>query len=107
MYSVLAVYALDIERDYLGVCFVFFFSSRRRHTRCREVSWARRCVQETAIVSILSFQYGQASRLISIGQLHVLLHFHTRPINVVVSNEPLDGYYTMGYLILKLSLIHI
>ena len=22
----------------------FFFSSRRRHTRCREVSWARRCV---------------------------------------------------------------
>eukprot|EP00831_Metopus_contortus_P054871 TRINITY_DN4628_c0_g1_i2.p1 TRINITY_DN4628_c0_g1~~TRINITY_DN4628_c0_g1_i2.p1 ORF type:complete len:209 (-),score=60.83 TRINITY_DN4628_c0_g1_i2:558-1184(-) len=28
-------------------CFFFFFSSRRRHTRCREVSWARRCVQET------------------------------------------------------------
>eukprot|EP00829_Urostomides_striatus_P005895 TRINITY_DN16489_c0_g1_i1.p2 TRINITY_DN16489_c0_g1~~TRINITY_DN16489_c0_g1_i1.p2 ORF type:complete len:153 (-),score=52.85 TRINITY_DN16489_c0_g1_i1:57-515(-) len=26
---------------------MFFFSSRRRHTRCREVSWARRCVQET------------------------------------------------------------
>eukprot|EP00831_Metopus_contortus_P075846 TRINITY_DN69726_c0_g1_i1.p2 TRINITY_DN69726_c0_g1~~TRINITY_DN69726_c0_g1_i1.p2 ORF type:complete len:159 (-),score=49.13 TRINITY_DN69726_c0_g1_i1:41-517(-) len=26
---------------------LFFFSSRRRHTRCREVSWARRCVQET------------------------------------------------------------
>eukprot|EP00831_Metopus_contortus_P021289 TRINITY_DN19487_c0_g1_i2.p3 TRINITY_DN19487_c0_g1~~TRINITY_DN19487_c0_g1_i2.p3 ORF type:complete len:141 (-),score=5.76 TRINITY_DN19487_c0_g1_i2:198-620(-) len=29
------------------VCCFFFFSSRRRHTRCREVSWARRCVQET------------------------------------------------------------
>eukprot|EP00831_Metopus_contortus_P038734 TRINITY_DN3039_c0_g1_i2.p1 TRINITY_DN3039_c0_g1~~TRINITY_DN3039_c0_g1_i2.p1 ORF type:complete len:415 (-),score=71.07 TRINITY_DN3039_c0_g1_i2:164-1408(-) len=29
--------------------FVFFFSSRRRHTRCREVSWARRCVQETDV----------------------------------------------------------
>eukprot|EP00831_Metopus_contortus_P069225 TRINITY_DN62124_c0_g1_i1.p2 TRINITY_DN62124_c0_g1~~TRINITY_DN62124_c0_g1_i1.p2 ORF type:complete len:117 (+),score=27.88 TRINITY_DN62124_c0_g1_i1:34-384(+) len=29
------------------VFFFFFFSSRRRHTRCREVSWARRCVQET------------------------------------------------------------
>eukprot|EP00831_Metopus_contortus_P047142 TRINITY_DN37970_c0_g1_i1.p1 TRINITY_DN37970_c0_g1~~TRINITY_DN37970_c0_g1_i1.p1 ORF type:complete len:108 (-),score=18.29 TRINITY_DN37970_c0_g1_i1:158-481(-) len=27
----------------------FFFSSRRRHTRCREVSWARRCVQETVL----------------------------------------------------------
>eukprot|EP00831_Metopus_contortus_P025266 TRINITY_DN21816_c0_g1_i5.p1 TRINITY_DN21816_c0_g1~~TRINITY_DN21816_c0_g1_i5.p1 ORF type:complete len:129 (-),score=27.63 TRINITY_DN21816_c0_g1_i5:85-471(-) len=30
--------------------FFFFFSSRRRHTRCREVSWARRCVQETGSV---------------------------------------------------------
>eukprot|EP01015_Nassula_variabilis_P025839 TRINITY_DN5093_c0_g1_i6.p1 TRINITY_DN5093_c0_g1~~TRINITY_DN5093_c0_g1_i6.p1 ORF type:complete len:317 (-),score=53.94 TRINITY_DN5093_c0_g1_i6:63-1013(-) len=26
---------------------IFFFSSRRRHTRCSGVSWARRCVQET------------------------------------------------------------
>eukprot|EP01016_Furgasonia_blochmanni_P006194 TRINITY_DN12475_c0_g1_i3.p1 TRINITY_DN12475_c0_g1~~TRINITY_DN12475_c0_g1_i3.p1 ORF type:complete len:129 (-),score=21.27 TRINITY_DN12475_c0_g1_i3:275-661(-) len=26
----------------------FFFSSRRRHTRSCLVSWARRCVQETA-----------------------------------------------------------
>eukprot|EP00831_Metopus_contortus_P080174 TRINITY_DN8142_c0_g1_i1.p1 TRINITY_DN8142_c0_g1~~TRINITY_DN8142_c0_g1_i1.p1 ORF type:complete len:135 (+),score=18.40 TRINITY_DN8142_c0_g1_i1:56-460(+) len=33
----------------MGFCVwsCFFFSSRRRHTRCREVSWARRCVQET------------------------------------------------------------
>eukprot|EP00828_Plagiopyla_frontata_P008389 TRINITY_DN1417_c0_g1_i6.p1 TRINITY_DN1417_c0_g1~~TRINITY_DN1417_c0_g1_i6.p1 ORF type:complete len:210 (+),score=22.80 TRINITY_DN1417_c0_g1_i6:13-642(+) len=28
----------------------FFFSSRRRHTRFLPVSWARRCVQETAVV---------------------------------------------------------
>eukprot|EP00831_Metopus_contortus_P079851 TRINITY_DN8031_c0_g1_i2.p1 TRINITY_DN8031_c0_g1~~TRINITY_DN8031_c0_g1_i2.p1 ORF type:complete len:161 (+),score=63.63 TRINITY_DN8031_c0_g1_i2:87-569(+) len=36
--------------------FFFFFSSRRRHTRCREVSWARRCVQETvAILTCKSF----------------------------------------------------
>eukprot|EP00831_Metopus_contortus_P084751 TRINITY_DN9694_c0_g1_i2.p1 TRINITY_DN9694_c0_g1~~TRINITY_DN9694_c0_g1_i2.p1 ORF type:complete len:184 (-),score=53.47 TRINITY_DN9694_c0_g1_i2:123-674(-) len=34
---------------WLLCCLVFFFSSRRRHTRCREVSWARRCVQETGI----------------------------------------------------------
>eukprot|EP01015_Nassula_variabilis_P025277 TRINITY_DN4914_c0_g1_i2.p1 TRINITY_DN4914_c0_g1~~TRINITY_DN4914_c0_g1_i2.p1 ORF type:complete len:196 (-),score=57.86 TRINITY_DN4914_c0_g1_i2:113-700(-) len=27
----------------------FFFSSRRRHTRCSGVSWARRCVQETDV----------------------------------------------------------
>eukprot|EP00831_Metopus_contortus_P066327 TRINITY_DN59172_c0_g1_i1.p2 TRINITY_DN59172_c0_g1~~TRINITY_DN59172_c0_g1_i1.p2 ORF type:complete len:178 (+),score=58.72 TRINITY_DN59172_c0_g1_i1:52-585(+) len=31
----------------MGWVYFFFFSSRRRHTRCREVSWARRCVQET------------------------------------------------------------
>ncbi len=30
----------------LFVCFVFFFSCRRRHTRCSGVSWARRCVRE-------------------------------------------------------------
>eukprot|EP00831_Metopus_contortus_P027635 TRINITY_DN23188_c0_g1_i2.p1 TRINITY_DN23188_c0_g1~~TRINITY_DN23188_c0_g1_i2.p1 ORF type:complete len:135 (-),score=54.74 TRINITY_DN23188_c0_g1_i2:115-519(-) len=36
------------RNDDLGsFLFFFFFSSRRRHTRCREVSWARRCVQET------------------------------------------------------------
>eukprot|EP00831_Metopus_contortus_P023645 TRINITY_DN2082_c0_g1_i2.p1 TRINITY_DN2082_c0_g1~~TRINITY_DN2082_c0_g1_i2.p1 ORF type:complete len:250 (+),score=56.02 TRINITY_DN2082_c0_g1_i2:25-774(+) len=34
---------------YFCIFFFFFFSSRRRHTRCREVSWARRCVQETGI----------------------------------------------------------
>ena len=27
--------------------------------------------------------------------------FHTRPIDVVVYDEPSDGYYTMGYLILE------
>eukprot|EP00831_Metopus_contortus_P068095 TRINITY_DN60845_c0_g1_i1.p3 TRINITY_DN60845_c0_g1~~TRINITY_DN60845_c0_g1_i1.p3 ORF type:complete len:106 (+),score=27.65 TRINITY_DN60845_c0_g1_i1:69-386(+) len=35
--------------------FFFFFSSRRRHTRCREVSWARRCVQETVVTHSLYF----------------------------------------------------
>eukprot|EP00831_Metopus_contortus_P082428 TRINITY_DN8904_c0_g1_i6.p4 TRINITY_DN8904_c0_g1~~TRINITY_DN8904_c0_g1_i6.p4 ORF type:complete len:116 (-),score=56.06 TRINITY_DN8904_c0_g1_i6:163-510(-) len=34
---------------FIIIFFFFFFSSRRRHTRCREVSWARRCVQETGI----------------------------------------------------------
>eukprot|EP01016_Furgasonia_blochmanni_P055982 TRINITY_DN9453_c0_g1_i12.p1 TRINITY_DN9453_c0_g1~~TRINITY_DN9453_c0_g1_i12.p1 ORF type:complete len:133 (-),score=30.95 TRINITY_DN9453_c0_g1_i12:179-577(-) len=29
--------------------YYFFFSSRRRHTRQESVSWARRCVQETAL----------------------------------------------------------
>eukprot|EP00831_Metopus_contortus_P032754 TRINITY_DN26399_c0_g1_i1.p1 TRINITY_DN26399_c0_g1~~TRINITY_DN26399_c0_g1_i1.p1 ORF type:complete len:139 (+),score=21.51 TRINITY_DN26399_c0_g1_i1:2-418(+) len=37
------------QRKQNHVNIFFFFSSRRRHTRCREVSWARRCVQETGI----------------------------------------------------------
>lgn len=32
--------------------------------------------------------YDQASRSISTGKLHALLHFHIQPINVVVFNEP-------------------
>eukprot|EP00831_Metopus_contortus_P039137 TRINITY_DN30698_c0_g1_i1.p3 TRINITY_DN30698_c0_g1~~TRINITY_DN30698_c0_g1_i1.p3 ORF type:complete len:107 (-),score=26.69 TRINITY_DN30698_c0_g1_i1:166-486(-) len=36
-----------LDQSEVGFVVVFFFSSRRRHTRCREVSWARRCVQET------------------------------------------------------------
>ena len=32
--------------------------------------------------------HGQATRAISTGQLHALLHFHTQPINVVVFNDP-------------------
>ena len=32
--------------------------------------------------------YDQASRSISTGQLHALLHFHLQPINVVVFNKP-------------------
>ena len=35
---------------------------------------------------------GQAARLISIGKLHVLPHFHTRPIDVVVYHEPSDDF---------------
>eukprot|EP00831_Metopus_contortus_P037493 TRINITY_DN2952_c0_g1_i8.p1 TRINITY_DN2952_c0_g1~~TRINITY_DN2952_c0_g1_i8.p1 ORF type:complete len:194 (+),score=20.86 TRINITY_DN2952_c0_g1_i8:3-584(+) len=58
----------------VGFClffFFFFFSSRRRHTRCREVSWARRCVQETGIMmkdkKVKSFLYLHN---------HYVLHFH-------------------------------
>ena len=32
---------------------------------------------------------GQASRLISIGKLHTLRHVHTRPIDLVIFQEPL------------------
>eukprot|EP00831_Metopus_contortus_P021667 TRINITY_DN19736_c0_g1_i1.p1 TRINITY_DN19736_c0_g1~~TRINITY_DN19736_c0_g1_i1.p1 ORF type:complete len:202 (+),score=64.33 TRINITY_DN19736_c0_g1_i1:67-672(+) len=46
----LATFAYIVFLILLCVVVFFFFSSRRRHTRCREVSWARRCVQETGFV---------------------------------------------------------
>eukprot|EP00831_Metopus_contortus_P006844 TRINITY_DN1261_c0_g1_i2.p7 TRINITY_DN1261_c0_g1~~TRINITY_DN1261_c0_g1_i2.p7 ORF type:complete len:163 (-),score=15.63 TRINITY_DN1261_c0_g1_i2:1039-1527(-) len=51
VFSWLVVFVLCVcFQQFLGCFFFFFFfSSRRRHTRCREVSWARRCVQETGI----------------------------------------------------------
>ncbi len=42
----------------------------------------------------------QASRLISTGQLHTLLRFHTQPINVLVLNES-SGNKFQGDLVLK------
>eukprot|EP00831_Metopus_contortus_P017036 TRINITY_DN17174_c0_g1_i1.p1 TRINITY_DN17174_c0_g1~~TRINITY_DN17174_c0_g1_i1.p1 ORF type:complete len:103 (+),score=26.04 TRINITY_DN17174_c0_g1_i1:2-310(+) len=45
----------------LVVCVWFFFSSRRRHTRCREVSWARRCVQETGPLGRISREFLQSA----------------------------------------------
>eukprot|EP00831_Metopus_contortus_P085342 TRINITY_DN9905_c0_g1_i9.p1 TRINITY_DN9905_c0_g1~~TRINITY_DN9905_c0_g1_i9.p1 ORF type:complete len:172 (-),score=57.71 TRINITY_DN9905_c0_g1_i9:65-580(-) len=47
----------------VGFCSFFFFSSRRRHTRCREVSWARRCVQETARIQLQESLSGSSPTL--------------------------------------------
>ena len=35
---------------------------------------------------------GQAARLISIGKLHTSLYFHTRPIDLVIFQEPSETY---------------
>lgn len=51
----------------------------RRRTRARSNNWlVTTCVVDTDNES------NQANRTISTGKLHALLHFHTRPINVVV-----------------------
>eukprot|EP00831_Metopus_contortus_P020073 TRINITY_DN1878_c0_g1_i4.p1 TRINITY_DN1878_c0_g1~~TRINITY_DN1878_c0_g1_i4.p1 ORF type:complete len:105 (-),score=41.17 TRINITY_DN1878_c0_g1_i4:121-435(-) len=53
--------------------FFFFFSSRRRHTRCREVSWARRCVQETEEMKIITYFYTGFMFVVSIISLFMHL----------------------------------
>lgn len=45
--------------------------------------------------------YSQASRAISIGQLHASPHFHIQPINVVVFNGSLVDIKSKGNLILR------
>ena len=45
--------------------------------------------------------YSQASRAISIGQLHTSPCFHTQPINVLVSNGSLEDIQSQGNLILR------
>ena len=58
----------------------------------------------TAYCPLMHFKqgkfYGQASRPISTGKLHVLPHFHTQPINLVVfqgSSAPEgEGYLILG-----------
>ena len=43
----------------------------------------------TSVIKTTWVLYDQASRSISTGQLHTLLHFHIQPINVVDFNKPL------------------
>eukprot|EP00831_Metopus_contortus_P016641 TRINITY_DN17015_c0_g1_i7.p2 TRINITY_DN17015_c0_g1~~TRINITY_DN17015_c0_g1_i7.p2 ORF type:complete len:158 (+),score=65.21 TRINITY_DN17015_c0_g1_i7:94-567(+) len=52
--------------------FFFFFSSRRRHTRCREVSWARRCVQETALLEF-TIRTSRDARFQPVSYTHLTL----------------------------------
>eukprot|EP00831_Metopus_contortus_P034115 TRINITY_DN27251_c0_g1_i2.p1 TRINITY_DN27251_c0_g1~~TRINITY_DN27251_c0_g1_i2.p1 ORF type:complete len:153 (-),score=42.72 TRINITY_DN27251_c0_g1_i2:10-438(-) len=52
----------------------FFFSSRRRHTRCREVSWARRCVQETVICWRNSWKTGKSRPVIFSQEILHVIH---------------------------------
>src|SRR5262249_56046759 len=48
----------------------------------------QRAVLEASSSSALPWARGQASRAISTGQLHALLRFHLRPIDVLVSDGP-------------------
>ena len=42
------------------------------------------CSQVCVVYADIDHENDQADRAISTGKLHALLHFHTRPINVVV-----------------------
>eukprot|EP01016_Furgasonia_blochmanni_P042623 TRINITY_DN5674_c0_g1_i16.p1 TRINITY_DN5674_c0_g1~~TRINITY_DN5674_c0_g1_i16.p1 ORF type:complete len:289 (+),score=78.12 TRINITY_DN5674_c0_g1_i16:3-869(+) len=50
-----------------NIVVVFFFSSRRRHTRSCLVSWARRCVQETGV-------HGNKNSIKAQARTHKQLH---------------------------------
>eukprot|EP00825_Cyclidium_porcatum_P022096 TRINITY_DN24424_c0_g1_i1.p1 TRINITY_DN24424_c0_g1~~TRINITY_DN24424_c0_g1_i1.p1 ORF type:complete len:104 (+),score=19.68 TRINITY_DN24424_c0_g1_i1:26-337(+) len=70
---------------------VFFFSSRRRHTRSCLVSWARRCVQET--VSTQS-TWGDLSQITNFRAKNYITILQS---NLVKSNlEPLQQVYQLN-----------
>eukprot|EP00831_Metopus_contortus_P080243 TRINITY_DN8170_c0_g1_i5.p3 TRINITY_DN8170_c0_g1~~TRINITY_DN8170_c0_g1_i5.p3 ORF type:complete len:179 (-),score=25.07 TRINITY_DN8170_c0_g1_i5:343-879(-) len=93
--------------------FFFFFSSRRRHTRCREVSWARRCVQETGIkedakegidliVSVKLKQYKDyATKVVSIPVTNTMASTSNKVIFIPATesrppgNQPSNKTYTV------------
>ena len=59
------------------------------HCHCYWCVYYIRCLNAFKFYSVFTVKfYGQAERAISNGQLHALLHFHTRPINVVVFHGP-------------------
>eukprot|EP00831_Metopus_contortus_P023528 TRINITY_DN20739_c0_g1_i1.p2 TRINITY_DN20739_c0_g1~~TRINITY_DN20739_c0_g1_i1.p2 ORF type:complete len:151 (-),score=7.15 TRINITY_DN20739_c0_g1_i1:4-456(-) len=64
---------MSTKRDIMVQLFFFFFSSRRRHTRCREVSWARRCVQETGYQLSFTFSAVFLIRYLALPFILILL----------------------------------
>eukprot|EP00831_Metopus_contortus_P005492 TRINITY_DN12081_c0_g1_i3.p3 TRINITY_DN12081_c0_g1~~TRINITY_DN12081_c0_g1_i3.p3 ORF type:complete len:113 (-),score=43.77 TRINITY_DN12081_c0_g1_i3:43-381(-) len=81
VYLVLWVFVADLG-EILIVFYFFFFSSRRRHTRCREVSWARRCVQET-VVEVLDKLFAD------VCELDIL--YNPEKINFILDELIVDG----------------
>ena len=64
----------------------FFFSRRRRHTRFLPVSWARRCVYETASglggIFLKDMELGFISSInsLSINEVEVLITLKVNPL---------------------------
>eukprot|EP00831_Metopus_contortus_P055595 TRINITY_DN4710_c0_g1_i9.p3 TRINITY_DN4710_c0_g1~~TRINITY_DN4710_c0_g1_i9.p3 ORF type:complete len:116 (+),score=33.97 TRINITY_DN4710_c0_g1_i9:70-417(+) len=78
-------FCLFFYNVFLVQFFFFFFSSRRRHTRCREVSWARRCVQETGmIISIVLIH--EVKRLCKKRKC-LLLYRHFTEFHIIVQSQ--------------------
>ena len=64
---------------------------RNTTVSCSRFCFAKRCRQLAFRVWSLFFfekQLWSSPRAISTGQLHTLLHFHLRPINLVVFQDP-------------------
>eukprot|EP01015_Nassula_variabilis_P024625 TRINITY_DN4729_c0_g1_i2.p2 TRINITY_DN4729_c0_g1~~TRINITY_DN4729_c0_g1_i2.p2 ORF type:complete len:115 (+),score=35.35 TRINITY_DN4729_c0_g1_i2:1-345(+) len=70
----------------------FFFSSRRRHTRCSGVSWARRCVQETAPITRI---------IITDNGSHALIGYENGSIATWNIPKPLNYYENKALELLK------
>eukprot|EP00831_Metopus_contortus_P084793 TRINITY_DN9711_c0_g1_i1.p1 TRINITY_DN9711_c0_g1~~TRINITY_DN9711_c0_g1_i1.p1 ORF type:complete len:166 (-),score=35.98 TRINITY_DN9711_c0_g1_i1:58-555(-) len=85
----------------LFLFFFFFFSSRRRHTRCREVSWARRCVQETGTwdITMVIQMRNQMSKQLSLcfRVFHLLIIFRNPLYRMPIEEWPARNQQNYNY----------
>ena len=57
------------------------------HYVCKEIVCLAMCANVLIATHRRQISVNQANRVISTGKLHVSLHFHTQPINVVVFHD--------------------
>eukprot|EP01015_Nassula_variabilis_P014162 TRINITY_DN21684_c0_g1_i3.p1 TRINITY_DN21684_c0_g1~~TRINITY_DN21684_c0_g1_i3.p1 ORF type:complete len:188 (+),score=56.15 TRINITY_DN21684_c0_g1_i3:3-566(+) len=70
----------------------FFFSSRRRHTRCSGVSWARRCVQETGTEEDVEADSTRVLSVVSIQNVFEKNVLYSLPHVLIVDDNEFNLY---------------
>eukprot|EP01015_Nassula_variabilis_P006043 TRINITY_DN1459_c0_g1_i11.p1 TRINITY_DN1459_c0_g1~~TRINITY_DN1459_c0_g1_i11.p1 ORF type:complete len:167 (-),score=49.07 TRINITY_DN1459_c0_g1_i11:124-624(-) len=85
----------------LCISIIFFFSSRRRHTRFLPVSWARRCVQETDVLALLLLVsivgLTEASMKANLRRKHKFWCFNRSSLKIInQSKQPLEISLSSG-----------
>eukprot|EP01015_Nassula_variabilis_P028169 TRINITY_DN585_c0_g1_i1.p1 TRINITY_DN585_c0_g1~~TRINITY_DN585_c0_g1_i1.p1 ORF type:complete len:274 (-),score=66.29 TRINITY_DN585_c0_g1_i1:63-884(-) len=80
------------DRKWIKFSF-FFFSSRRRHTRCSGVSWARRCVQETGYDTSFNevFEISQSQAIKLLQHPEIGLYLQTLTLVFLVNKRNLEA----------------
>eukprot|EP01016_Furgasonia_blochmanni_P047007 TRINITY_DN6854_c0_g1_i1.p1 TRINITY_DN6854_c0_g1~~TRINITY_DN6854_c0_g1_i1.p1 ORF type:complete len:112 (+),score=23.76 TRINITY_DN6854_c0_g1_i1:25-360(+) len=82
---------------------IFFFSSRRRHTRQESVSWARRCVQETAVILIADLN----SRIVEHSHVYTIVMMRSVRGKWCIVNDQVQLLLTISHIETRIYELHI